>query len=126
MSLNMTGPCLTKPPAVMGRFSESSTGANSPRVAEPPCGFGLEAAPGAGGTPWSWADTTPHKQTARNTVLRIDKPIGFLQIRKAKHNMGNLLVSRRNIEGKQFTAEQLGDLVPAARTHTRHPFSSTM
>ena len=36
----MTGPSLTKPPLVIGRFSESSTGANVPRVAAPPCGAG--------------------------------------------------------------------------------------
>ena len=35
ISLNTIGPFLTKPPAVMGRRSESSTGANVPAVDEP-------------------------------------------------------------------------------------------
>ena len=47
------------------------------------------------------------------------------------HSLHTAVIDRRgrlvaNIEGNQFTAEQLGDLVQAALTHTRHPFSSTM
>ena len=35
MSWKTTGPVLTNPPAVIGRFSESRTGANTPPVADP-------------------------------------------------------------------------------------------
>ena len=44
-SLKTIGPSLTNPPAVIGRFSESRTGAKSPKVAEPPCCCELEMPP---------------------------------------------------------------------------------
>src|SRR5579859_2964467 len=67
----MMGPVFTKPPAVMGRFSESRTGAWVPPVLTPPMAWGADsgACGGCSGTaPWP---RTTHGENSSDRESRI-------------------------------------------------------
>src|ERR1700722_10556881 len=123
MSLKTTGPVLTKPPAVMGRFSESRTGACVPPVVTPmACG----AASGAGGA-WPLRSAVRSNSDRKIKVRRYKRvtPLGLRQSIKdldGSHRIQRGLSARhlRNLrlgvdrpvaihDGKRRASEQFSD-----------------